>query len=40
MATYTRQITIARRNHILPHRWELHGKRNINNSQEGIKIEC
>ena len=21
------------------HRWELHGKRNINNSQEGIKIE-
>jgi hypothetical protein len=22
------------------HRWELHGKRNINNSQEGIKIAC
>ena len=22
------------------HRWELHGKRNMDNSQEGIKIEC
>jgi hypothetical protein len=22
------------------HRWELHGKRTIDNSQEGIKIEC
>jgi hypothetical protein len=22
------------------HRWELHGKRNIDNSQEGIKVEC
>jgi hypothetical protein len=36
---HTRQIKIAGRNHIL-HRWELHGKRTINNSQEGIKIEC
>ena len=36
---HTRQIQIAGRNHIL-HRWELHGKRNINNSQEEIKIEC
>ena len=37
---HTRQIKIAGRNHILPPDWELHGKRNINNSQEGIKIEC
>ena len=32
-------IKIAGRNHIF-HLWELHGKRNIDNSQEGIKIEC
>ena len=37
---HTRQIKIAGRNHILPDRWELHGKRNVKNSQEGIKIEC
>ena len=37
---HTRQIKISGRNHILHHRWELHGKRTIDNSQEGIKIEC
>jgi hypothetical protein len=40
---HTRQIKIAGRNHIL-HRWELHGKPAkhiyIDNSQEGIKVEC
>jgi hypothetical protein len=39
MATYTRQIKIAGRNHILPP-LQGQGKRTINNSQEGIKIEC
>jgi hypothetical protein len=40
---HTRQMKIAGRNHILPPlgiAWGLHGKRNIDNSQEGIKIEC
>jgi hypothetical protein len=36
---HTRQVKIAGRNQFF-HRWELHGKRNINNSQEGVKIEC
>jgi hypothetical protein len=34
---HTHQIKIAGRNHIC---WELHGKRTIDNSQEGIQIEC
>jgi hypothetical protein len=37
MVTYTRQIKIAGRNHI---RWKLHAKLKIDNSKEGIKIEC
>ena len=37
---HTRQKKIAGRNHILPPLAELHRKRNINNSQEEIKIEC
>ena len=37
---HTRQIKIARVEITFFHRWELHGKRNINKSQEGIKVEC
>jgi hypothetical protein len=37
MVTYTRQIKIAGRNHIW---WKLHAELKIDNSKEGIKIEC
>jgi hypothetical protein len=39
---HARQIKIAGRKDEITffHRWELHGKRNTDNSQEGIKIEC
>ena len=37
---HTRQIEIDGRNHILPPLGIAYGKRNIDNSQEGIKIEC
>jgi hypothetical protein len=37
---HTLQIKIAGRNHILPPLGIAPGKRNVNNSREGIKIEC
>jgi hypothetical protein len=37
---HTHQIKIVGRNHILPPLGIASKKRNINNSQKGIKIEC
>jgi hypothetical protein len=37
---HTRQIKLPVEITFFHRSWELHGKRNVNNSQEGIKIEC